>query len=128
MTIICGVGSRCERHDNTLHGYPCWACNEEWRRRYPRVVALIHRQASGKGALVTPAQITRARKDDAGARALYDGPHETTVARAGEQGPVSRRWNAVCTDGCGWSHYWLRSKAAAEDAAAAHLLDPRAAA
>lgn len=123
MTRVCGVGTRCERHDRALHGYPCWACQEEWARRSPRVVALIARQASGKGATVTPAQITKARKTDAEALATYTGPHDTTVEVAGPSGPVSRLWNALCTEGCGWSHYWLPSKAAAQRAADEHVAD-----
>jgi hypothetical protein len=123
VTVICGTGSRCERHDRALHGYPCYACQQEWARRSPRVCAQIARQASGKGAVVTPAQVTAARKADAAALAAYDGPHEPVVERAGEQGPVSRLWNAVCTEGCGWSHYWLRSRNDAAMAAREHLAE-----
>jgi hypothetical protein len=118
--IIDGWEGKCRRHDVELHGYPCWGCQEEWARRSPRVRALIARQASGKGAAITPAQITRARKDDEAAIAAYDGPHDTTVERAGAHGPVSRMWNALCTEGCGWSFYWLPSKQAAQDAADEH--------
>lgn len=121
MTVICGVSSRCERHDHELHGYPCWGCQQEWERRSPRVRALIGRQVSGKGKVVTPAQITAARKADAAACVTYDGPHEVTVERAGDAGPVGRLWNALCTDGCGWSHYWLKSRDAAQTAGDEHL-------
>ena len=117
---VCGSTGRCDRHDIALHGYPCYACQLEWERRSPRVRALIGRQASGKGATVTPAQVTAARKADAAAVAAYAGPHDVTVERAGEHGPVARRWNALCVEGCGWSHFWLPSKAAADAAAAAH--------
>lgn len=123
-TRICGTESRCDRHDNALHGYPCGACQQEWERRSPRVRAQIARQASGKGAVVTPAQVTAARKADAAALAAYDGPHEPVVERAGTSGPVSRLWNALCAEGCGWSHYWLRSKAAAQHAADTHQETP----
>lgn len=115
MTAICGTASRCDRHNIALHGYPCYACHQEWVRRSPRVVTLIRRRST------TPAQLTRARKDDAAAHTTYDGPHEVTVERAGTHGPVSRRFNALCTDGCGWSHYWLPSKTAAQQAATDHL-------
>jgi len=120
MTIICGTAGRCDRHERALYGYPCHACAEEYWRRYPRTRELIHRQASGEGPVIRPSQITAARKRDQEDRAAYEGPHRTTIERAGEYGPVARLWNTYCTDGCGWSHYWLRSKQAAQDAADAH--------
>jgi hypothetical protein len=126
MTRVSGTGSRCERHHNDLHGYPCHACQEEWAYRSPKVRALIARQASGKGAVITPAQITQARKADAADRATYDGPHDTTVTQAGTHGPVARLWNALCTEGCGWSRYWARTRHEADDAARWHRQHPEA--
>lgn len=122
-TYICGTGTRCERHERALHGYPCHACAEEHWRRYPRTRALIHQQASGEGPLVTPAQFTAARKQDESDRSAYAGPHTVIVLRAGDSGPVMRLWNATCTDGCGWSHYWLRSATEAHRTGRDHLRD-----
>lgn len=120
-THICDWSGKCERHERALHGYPCHACAEEHWRRFPRTRALIHTLADPAGRLVKPSEVTAARKRDLADRQAYDGPHTPEAVSAGEHGPVSRLWNAVCTEGCGWSHYWLPSKRAAETAAADHL-------
>lgn len=120
-TFICDtMPGSCDRHPNVeLHGYPCGACQHEWEHRSPRVRGVIHRRSC------TPAQVTAARKADQSAYQTYTGPHAPTVTVAGPSGPVSRLWNAVCVEACGWSHYWLPSRDAAQEAADAHLTNPR---
>lgn len=118
---ICGTGSRCDRHDLELHGYPCYGCHQEWARRSPRVVALVSRSIT---KAVTPAQMNKARAADAQAYRTYEGPHRITVERAGPSGPVSRLWNALCLEECGWSHFWAKSPRAARAAGAAHTQTP----
>lgn len=125
MTLICGVTGRCERHHVDLHGYPCDACEEEYWRRHPRTRAAIRACATGVGTWAR-SRLSAARAADVAALAAYDGPHDTTVERAGTSGPVSHLWNALCTEGCGWSRYWARTRHEAEDAARWHRQNPKA--
>jgi len=59
---ICGADEqctgRCARHDRDLHGYPCAACQEEWRAAHPRTAAAIFKH---------PTAFRRAKEADAAA-------------------------------------------------------------
>jgi actin-like ATPase involved in cell morphogenesis len=51
----------CIKHERVLHGYPCGACEAEWRAVNPKTAEAISRLASGKGSV---AAVNAARKAD----------------------------------------------------------------
>lgn len=59
MTVrICSF-DYCDKHQRELHGYPCWACHQEWEATHPNVAAAI------QAGRISPAQLKAARAADA---------------------------------------------------------------
>ena len=49
----------CDKHDQDLHGYPCFPCQEEWALSHPHTSIAITKIAEGKNA-----NLAAARKKD----------------------------------------------------------------
>lgn len=59
QTFLCSTPDRCEKHGKELHGYPCWDCQQEWRKANPRTAGAITKFAARRGS-ARAVQVARA--------------------------------------------------------------------